>query len=115
MKPKKKKAAPARKSPGAQRRKNAKTVVAADPITAARLTHAVTALAASGRLRGVRSKRISARVDPGLIEAAKAKSGLDNDSDVINAALAVIAAPDDFGAWFVRQAGTLPQDFELAV
>jgi hypothetical protein len=90
-------------------------VKAPDPITAARLTHAITALKASGRLQGVRSKRVSARVDPGVFEAAKAKSGLENDSDVINAALAVIAAPDDFGSWFARQAGRLPADFELAV
>jgi hypothetical protein len=88
-------------------------IKAPDPITAARLTHAVAALKASGRLQGVRSKRVSARVDPGVFEAAKAKSGLENDSDVINAALAVIAAPEDFGSWLVSQAGSLPADFEL--
>jgi hypothetical protein len=88
---------------------------AADPMVAARMAHAARALEAGKRLHGARSKRVSVRVDPGLIEAAKAKSGLASDSDVINAALAVIAAPDDFGSWFIRQAGTLPEDFELAI
>jgi len=50
---------------------------------------------------------------PGLIEAARLKTGLRNDSDLINAALALIAAPDDFGPWFASQAGRLPKDFEL--
>jgi hypothetical protein len=56
---------------------------------------------------------MSARVDPGLVEAARIKTGLYNDSELINAALAVIAAPDDFGPWFAAQAGRLPKDFEL--
>jgi hypothetical protein len=56
---------------------------------------------------------VSARVDPGLIEAARVKTGLKNDSELINAALAVIAASDDFGPWFAAQARRLPKDFEL--
>jgi hypothetical protein len=30
-----------------------------------------------------------------------------------NAAIPAVAAPDDFGRWFVTQAGRLPKDFEL--
>jgi hypothetical protein len=55
----------------------------------------------------------SARVDPGLIKAARAKTGCDSDSELVNAALAVLAAPDDFGTWFAAQVGRLPKDFEL--
>jgi len=87
--------------------------VSADPIVSARLAFAFKTLHDSGRLAGVRTKRLSARVDPGLVKAARAKTGLENDSDLINAALAVIAAPDDFGPWFAAQAGRLPKDFEL--
>jgi hypothetical protein len=87
--------------------------VLADPIVWARLAFALKALHESGRLAGARTKRLSARVDPGLVKAARAKTGLENDSDLINAALAVIAAPDDFGPWFAAQAGRLPKDFEL--
>jgi hypothetical protein len=56
---------------------------------------------------------MGARIDPGLVQAARNKTGLINDSDLINAALAVLAAPDDFGPWFAAQAGRLPKEFEL--
>ena len=59
------------------------------------------------------TERLSARVDPGLIEATRARSGLCNDSELVNAALAVLAAPDDFGPWFAARAGRLPKDFAL--
>jgi hypothetical protein len=85
----------------------------ADPMVTARLAFAFKTLNESGKLAGVRTKRLSARVDPGLIKAARSKTGLENDSDLVNAALAVIAAPDDFGPWFAAQAGRLPKDFEL--
>jgi hypothetical protein len=69
----------------------------------------------SGALVGARSLKLSTRVDPGLIEAARRRTGLRSDSDLINAALAVIAAGDDFGTWLIGQAGRLPEDFELAL
>jgi hypothetical protein len=84
-----------------------------DPITSARIAFALSALLAKGKLTGARTERLSARVDPGLIEAARRKTGLNSDSELINAALAVLAAPDDFGPWFAGQAGRLPKDFEL--
>ena len=84
-----------------------------DPVTSARIEFALSTLAASGKLKGSRTERLSARVDPGLIKAARAKTGLGNDSELVNAALAVLAAPDDFGPWFAAQAGRLPKDFEL--
>jgi hypothetical protein len=86
-----------------------------DPLTATRLNHAVLELKQAGVLTGARSQKLSTRVDPGLIEAARHRTGLNRDSDLINAALAVIAAGDDYGAWLVRQSGRLPEDFELAV
>jgi hypothetical protein len=80
-----------------------------DPVISAKLAFALRTLAENGKLTGTRTRRVSARVDPGLIEAARIKN-----SELINAALAVIAAPDDFGPWFAAQAGRLPKDFELA-
>lgn len=84
-----------------------------DPVTSARIEFALSTLAASGKLKGARTARLSARIDPGLMQAARAKTGLNNDSELVNAALAVLAAPDDFGPWFAAQAGRLPKDFEL--
>jgi hypothetical protein len=86
-----------------------------DPITSARVEFALSTLAASGKLEGSRTERLSARVDPGLIKAARTKTGLNNDSELVNAALAVLAAPDDFGPWFAAQSGRLPKDFELEI
>ena len=86
-----------------------------DPILSARLNFALSILAENGKLKGVRSEQLSARVDPALIQAARVKTGFENDSDLVNAALAVLAMPDDFGPWFVSQAGRLPKDFELAL
>jgi hypothetical protein len=86
-----------------------------DALTNARLSFAFVELERSGALAGARSKKLSTRVDPGLIEAARRRTGLRSDSDLINAALAMIAAGDDFGAWLVKQSGRLPEDFELAL
>jgi len=46
-------------------------------ISAPRVQHALTVLGAKGVLGQGASKKISARVDPGLLEAARAKMGLD--------------------------------------
>jgi hypothetical protein len=86
-----------------------------DALTNARLQFALAELEQAGALAGARSEKLSTRVDPGLLDAARRRTGLRSDSDLINAALAVVAAGDDFGAWLVRQAGRLPEDFELAL
>jgi hypothetical protein len=98
------------KRPEAKRAAAKRTV---DPVVSAKVRFAYKVLTEGRKLAGARSRRLSARVDPGLIEAARQKTGIGNDSDLINAALAVIAAPDDFGPWFAAQAGRLPPDFEL--
>ena len=89
--------------------------VTADPATLAKIRFALRALERSGSLKGIRSARVSVRVDPGLVEEARRRTGLKKDADLVNAALAVIAASDDFGAWLVSQAGALGEDFELAI
>jgi hypothetical protein len=69
----------------------------------------------AGAVTGARSQRISVRVDPGVMGAAAARLGLSNPSDVVNASLAVAAAPDRFKAWWAETHATLPEDFELAL
>src|SRR5258708_28744114 len=65
-------------------------------LSALKLKHALEQLTRTGELQGKRSKKLSTRVDPGLIKAAKERTGITNDSDLVNAALAMIAAGDDF-------------------
>jgi hypothetical protein len=76
---------------------------------------ALAELRLAGAVTGSRSQRISVRVDPGVMGAAAARLGLTNPSDVVNASLAVAAAPDRFKAWWAETHAKLPDDFELAV
>ena len=93
----------------------ADTLTPPAPLTRQRLSFAVRELEDTAVLTGARSRKLSTRVDPGLLQAARERTGLQSDSDLINAALAVIAAGDDFGAWLVQQSGRLSDDFEPAV
>lgn len=79
-----------------------------------RIARALEELALAGQLTGAQSERISVRVDPGVMTAAAARLGLDrgNISEVVNAALALAAAPDRFKAWLRDTPDTLPDDFE---
>ena len=79
------------------------------------VAEALAEMKAAGAVTGTRSQRISVRVDPGVMRAAAVRLGLTNPSDVVNASLAVAAAPDQFKAWWAAAEATLPGDFELAV
>lgn len=79
------------------------------------VARALAELLARGAVAGLRSQEVSARVDPGLMAAAKQRFGLASEADVINASLAVAAAPDRFKAWLRDTPDTLTDDFELAV
>ena len=50
-----------------------------DTLTKARLRFAFVELERSGTLAGARSLKLSTRVDPGLIEAARRRTGLRSD------------------------------------
>lgn len=79
------------------------------------LLRAAAALEADGRLSGVRSRKLSVRVDPGALEAAAERLGLDNPSDVVNAAILLAAEPDPFKNWLKNSTDRLPEDFERAL
>ena len=82
-------------------------------VTQSRVAFAVRWLERRGILAGKRSHKLSARVDPGLLRAARERLGESSDTEVVNAALAVLAGGDEFGAWLVGHSGRLPEDFEL--
>ena len=86
---------------------------AANPDIAA----ALASLAAAQKMTGARSAKISARVDPGILAAAATRLGLKptDVSEVVNASLALGAAPDPFKAWWKDPGDPLPDDFELAI
>ena len=80
---------------------------------APRVQHALAGLIAKGVLGRSGTRKVSARLDPGLLDAARAKLGADNDTDLLTAALAIAAGEDDFGAWLVTRGARLPADFEF--
>ena len=104
-------APPASKRSQTFKRKAFETLIDRDPAVA----RAVSYLAHRGVLTGLRSKKVSTRVDPGVMDAAKKRFGLSNESDVINASLAMAAAPDRFKAWLQDAQETVSDDFELAI
>ncbi len=81
------------------------------------IDRAMAKLTEEGKVSGARSVKISVRVDPGVFAAAAKELRLPETdvSAVVNASLAVAAAPDRFKAWLRDSAGTLPDDFELAI
>jgi len=80
-----------------------------------RIRRAYDALVEDRVAQGTQDLRVSARVDPGILEAAARNLGVTQPSDVVNAAIIAAAAQDPFKAWFLTAAGTLPEEFELAV
>ncbi|HKT17387.1 MAG TPA: tape measure protein [Stellaceae bacterium] len=80
-----------------------------------RLVFALRTLEASGVITGASSRKLSVRIDPGVLDAAAKQLGLANPSDVVNASLALAAAPDRFKVWLRESTDVLPDDFELAV
>jgi hypothetical protein len=68
---------------------------------------------AAGLLGDAKDARIAGRVSSGLVAAAKKRSGLSSDTDVIEIALARLALEDDFGARLVRNKGSVPRDFDI--
>ncbi|MGC8476761.1 MAG: hypothetical protein ACP5NP_10450 [Acetobacteraceae bacterium] len=73
---------------------------------------AVAELAARGAISGARSQKLSVRVDPLVLAAAADRLGLPHPSDVINAALALAAAPDRFKTWLRDTTDSLTEDFQ---
>ncbi len=105
---------PAANRPGHTIRRQASAGIRSERIDR-HVAAALAELRLAGAVTGARSQRISVRVDPGVMRAAGARLGLTNPSDVVNASLAVAAAPDRFKAWWAATHATLPDDFEPAI
>lgn len=76
---------------------------------------AYASLKASGIAIGGSTKPIRVVVDMAILNAAKDRTGIVDNAALMNAALAALAATDDFGPYLIAQAGRLSVDFELAV
>jgi hypothetical protein len=65
-----------------------------------------------GLLAGV-NNRIAARIRKPLIDAAKARSGIKSDTELLEYALACVALEDDFVRTLFALEGSIPQDINL--
>lgn len=64
-------------------------------------------------LLGGENRRIGGRVSPDLVAAAKKKSGITSDTELIVYALAVVVLEDDFGTRLIRRKGRVAKDVDL--
>ena len=65
-----------------------------------------------GLLPGARS-RIAGRIRKHLVDAAKARSGIKSDTDLLEYALARVALEDDFGRKLIAREGRVSPDIDL--
>jgi hypothetical protein len=66
-------------------------------------------------LAGTKDKTIGGRVPAALVEAAKARSGIQSDSELLLYALSKVALEDDFGTRLLALKGSVPKDVVLDV
>lgn len=70
---------------------------------------------AAGLIGEDKDARIGGRVRRALIEAAKRRTGLASDTELVEYALAKVALEDDFGRRLVHHRGAVPADLELGI
>lgn len=82
------------------------------PVTSRRRRAVIDTVRELGLLRGENS-RIGGRIRHDLLAAAKKKSGIESDTELLEYALARVALEDDFGTKLVRRKGRIAQDLNL--
>jgi hypothetical protein len=87
----------------------------ADELVRARIEVAQRALQRDRLLTGKKTHRVSGRIDPGLVRAAMERSGIRSETALVEAALTLLAEPDDYALWLISQRGQLDKEFELAL
>ncbi|PWB83545.1 MAG: hypothetical protein C3F11_06045 [Methylocystaceae bacterium] len=83
------------------------------PVQASIRRRAVMDTARELGLLGGENGRIGGRIRRDLVAAAKKKSGIASDTELLEYALAKVALEDDFGTKLVRRKGRIAQDLDL--
>jgi hypothetical protein len=68
---------------------------------------------AAGYLGGIKSERVGGRVSRRPMSAAKAKSGIKTQTELLEYALSKVALEDDYGKKLLSRKGTIPDDVDL--
>jgi hypothetical protein len=66
-----------------------------------------------GLLQGERTQVVRGRMPAALVARAKKRTGIDSDTDLIEAALASIAVADDYADWLLSRRGAIGSEAEL--
>ena len=66
-----------------------------------------------GLLSGSRTKLVRGRMPDALVAKAKARTGIDSDTKLLEVALANLAVGDDYPEWLISQRGRIPKDIDL--
>jgi len=66
-----------------------------------------------GLFRGARTKVMRARMPEALVGEAKARTGIESDTKLLEAALANLAVADDFPEWLLSRRGAVKPDIDL--
>jgi hypothetical protein len=85
-----------------------------DDISISRHRSVVATAEAEGLLTG-QNTALGARVPRLLLDRAKARTGIDSTTDLIEYALAKVALEDDFGVRLVARKGSIPADMKLDI
>jgi hypothetical protein len=67
----------------------------------------------AGLIGNAKDTRLSGRLPARLVEAAKARTGAQTDTELLEIALARVALEDDFGAKLVQRKGSLPEGIDI--
>ena len=91
---------------------NAKRTVKAEKITR-RFADALAIARETGLLKGSRTKLVRGRMPDALVAKAKARSGVQSDTELIEVALANLAVADEYAGWLLAQRGKVSKDLDL--
>ena len=84
-------------------------------VVATRAERMVAIAREKGLLGGPKTVTVRGRMDAALVEAAKRRTGIASDTELLEAALATLAVADDYGEWLIAQKGTVDPALDLEV
>lgn len=68
---------------------------------------------ARGLLSGPRATIVSGRIPRALVDEARARTGIQSDTDLIKVALANLAVADGYPEWLLTQRASVSQNLDL--
>jgi hypothetical protein len=92
---------------------NAKKTVKTEKKVTRRFADALAIARETGLLRGSRTKLVRGRMPDALVAKAKARSGVQSDTELIEVALANLAVADEYAGWLLAQCGKVSKDLDL--